>query len=588
MDSVSSTRECEAGAALPPALTAVIERVIRGTRLWPSEKRDVRAELESHFREGLIELADEGLPLDASIQVLCESFGNPDMAARLIRRGKKRGRPMLWKIAISITGTIVGLLAAGGGYAAYLKYGKPNPSVDYLAELNEPTELISEAQRAWPSLRAAILAFEPMPQALTDANGAAMRPGDEQWPEVQEWLAKNRPLMAELRDAASKPYYGFIYGGDDTTEFLKALAIRNRTGDIAQSIAENEADPLAPRLISILLPHLAEIRGVSRFLVLNARDHAANGQWESAWESLELCHRLGITMFQGKTLIEQLMGVAVVRLAQNELVEMLGERQGLLSKSELEQLAQSQFATLDLSVLTPHYEGERLMFSDIVQYVFTDDGMGNGRLIPSQYARVMSMGTEAPSGDGLLDNLGEDATLLAMAAQHADRVDTVARYERLWTESSRYRSLPLYDSNRDMADQLVRDLSEGGDAKRFALIATLMPSMSRADQLIRECAMSCDVVRAVVALARFRSDRGEWPAVADQLVPTYLDALPVDAYSGQPIRYMLDSQGTPVLYSVGRNLTDEGGSGVEYDERGYNARGTRTTMDMVFFPAAKK
>lgn len=583
---MSATRESVTGMALPPALTAVIERVIHGTRLWPSEKRDVRAELESHFREGLVELADEGLPLEASIQILSESFGNPDLAAKLIRRGKKRGRPMIWKAAISVTTALFGVALAGGGYAAYLKFAKPNPSVDYLQELNEPVELTPVAQRAWPVLRDALLAFEPMPRDLEILNGKSMLPGDAKWPQMHEWIEKNRTIITGLRDAVSRPYYGFVYGGPDTNEFLRALAARNQAGEWTDS-GDAEEDPLAPKLIGVLLPHLAEVRGVSYFLTLNARDLASQGQWEQAWDSLDLCNRLGMKLFEGKTLIEQLVGASVVRLAENEMLIMLTARQGLISPSEIRQLASSSFVASGSAEVNPHLEGERLMFADVVQYVFTDDGKGNGRLIPSQFHKVRWMGEAQPAGDGVLDGVGEDAGLYAMAAQHADRIETLQKYDELWREMERLRSLPLYDRDRDRVQDVIDELNKGENATRYALIGLMCPNLNHADRLIRECAMYRQAINVVIAMSRYRSDHGEWPAAIESLVPGYLDAVPEDIYNGKSLRYVRDEAGQPTLYSIGRNMIDDHGSAEKTADSDRPENTQKQPADMVFYPVSR-
>jgi hypothetical protein len=68
----------------------LIGRVIERTRLWPAEKTDVARELVSHFQEAY----DQGEGRDSMLA----EFGSPLLAARLIRRGKIRCRPVLWKV----------------------------------------------------------------------------------------------------------------------------------------------------------------------------------------------------------------------------------------------------------------------------------------------------------------------------------------------------------------------------------------------------------------------------------------------------------------------------------------------------------
>jgi hypothetical protein len=65
---------------------------------------------------------------------------------------------------------------------------------------------------------------------------------------------------------------------------------------------------------------------------------------------------------------------------------------------------------------------------------------------------------------------------------------------------------------------------------------------------------------AALGVERYRRDHGgQFPATLAELVPTYLDEVPIDPFDGQPIRYR--PGGTNVLlYSVGVDRTDNGGN----------------------------
>jgi hypothetical protein len=64
--------------------------------------------------------------------------------------------------------------------------------------------------------------------------------------------------------------------------------------------------------------------------------------------------------------------------------------------------------------------------------------------------------------------------------------------------------------------------------------------------------------RVVVAVERFRlTNREALPPSIDAVVPAYLPAIPVDPYSGQPMRYLAQPSGY-VIYSVGEDRKDDG------------------------------
>jgi len=69
----------------------------------------------------------------------------------------------------------------------------------------------------------------------------------------------------------------------------------------------------------------------------------------------------------------------------------------------------------------------------------------------------------------------------------------------------------------------------------------------------------------VVAIERYRRDHDEqWPESPQQLIPRYLEALPIDPFSGRPLLVKQTTRGYDV-YSVGMNRRDD--AGVDLDTR---------------------
>ncbi len=63
--------------------------------------------------------------------------------------------------------------------------------------------------------------------------------------------------------------------------------------------------------------------------------------------------------------------------------------------------------------------------------------------------------------------------------------------------------------------------------------------------------------KLAVACNRFQRDKGRWPAELQELVPEYLSEVPRDPFDGAPFRYSAEKG---LVWAVGKNLTDEGGS----------------------------
>jgi len=66
----------------------------------------------------------------------------------------------------------------------------------------------------------------------------------------------------------------------------------------------------------------------------------------------------------------------------------------------------------------------------------------------------------------------------------------------------------------------------------------------------------CSVVAA--AIERFRLNTGRTPGALSELMPVYLDTVPLDPFGAEPLRYVADATAYSV-YSVGLNGKDDGG-----------------------------
>ncbi|NOX99224.1 MAG: hypothetical protein GXP30_05770, partial [Verrucomicrobia bacterium] len=54
-------------------------------------------------------------------------------------------------------------------------------------------------------------------------------------------------------------------------------------------------------------------------------------------------------------------------------------------------------------------------------------------------------------------------------------------------------------------------------------------------------------------------EHGKYPSTLAPLAPNYIDALPLDLFTGNLPHYRIKADGTPLIYSVGLNKIDEKG-----------------------------
>jgi hypothetical protein len=64
------------------------------------------------------------------------------------------------------------------------------------------------------------------------------------------------------------------------------------------------------------------------------------------------------------------------------------------------------------------------------------------------------------------------------------------------------------------------------------------------------------LVAVMIAAKAYSDAQGRLPERLEDLVPLYLDALPLDRYDGAPLRY---ARAAPAVYSIGEDESDEGG-----------------------------
>ena len=76
----------------------------------------------------------------------------------------------------------------------------------------------------------------------------------------------------------------------------------------------------------------------------------------------------------------------------------------------------------------------------------------------------------------------------------------------------------------------------------------------------------------MLACRAFEEQMSRLPNTLDELVPAFLLSVPRDPFDGQPFRYAAERR---VVYSIGENLTDDGGT----DGR---KQGRRRPKDLVF------
>jgi len=133
--------------------------------------------------------------------------------------------------------------------------------------------------------------------------------------------------------------------------------------------------------------------------------------------------------------------------------------------------------------------------------------------------------------------------------------DDVAAYLRAMRTYERLATLPYYENVREW--NAVEWKSSGG-----VLSKTLTPSLAWAGSLAARADAQNRIFMLGLAMGRYRLAEGAFPSDLGQLVPKYLLAVPVDPFSGKPMK-MVQTKEQITIYSIGPDMKDDGGKPID-------------------------
>lgn len=544
-------------AALPGPVPAAILNIVRRTRLWRQEKADIARELIAHFRDGLASGADPAR--------LVEDFGEPAKVARLMRRAKKRSRPLAWRSMIYTRNAFAALcllvVITYGLLAARFFSGRPNVKHDYLADINAPAASTPEADRAWPFYNEAFARIpRPLPEELTQVVGMYgwMPPDDPRRPAFRAYIQASQPALELLAQGSARRHMGHIIS-DEEDPILKEDTASGRLHRPSGEAADGQ-----PMLLEVLLPSLGWIRSSARLtaddlqLALEERDSAR------AMRDLRILCSLSTHAMESPFLIGQLVGLAVMGLTCEQASHAVFRHGDLFTDDHLRELAHRLSSFGSGGTVRIRLDGEVAMFDDTLQHLYTDNGRGDGRIAGDGGQRVTSMlATASP--------LGPDQSRLARVAGPVTTAMTAGRaeirqlYQSMLAEVMTNAELPMWDRAELKITEKMEAWSNSWVmmAKYWPIVA-LMPSFDRIQPAADVATQRRDALLTALAIELFHRRHGRWPASLDEIVPGLLPAMPRDQFDGRPIKYLIQDGG-PVLYSVGVDRKDDQGRGPKHD-----------------------
>ncbi|MFQ6034643.1 MAG: hypothetical protein ACE5NM_02200 [Sedimentisphaerales bacterium] len=529
----------ERNNVLPACATEYIKLVVRKMRYRKKVRQDVKAELAAHFEDELKDCKTDEEKEQKARQLIAD-FGDVKLLAILMRRAKKRCRP-LWKKAL-VRGFQV--LAIFFLYllicASPLIIGKPTISVNYVDWLNEfVRQGRDEIDNARPYYEKAVELYVEMPDWLikskakwpTDFN-------DVQLQSLVSWLDDNQKSLETLRIAAQRPYYWSRY----------------------QKSGEGQ---LVETLMPDVMKSLAGYKNLARAMRWQIQLRAYNGDVDSALRDCAILLKFGNHLYGQGLLIEQLVGVAIEGLTHGEISTILKNTDVPADalrfvQDELAKQFKKQKPIISL-------EAEKVFWYDLIQRGFTDDGQGDGRLLKQGLPYVVQ------------DSKDFFGRLLTF--RYPSRQEFAAKIDEYFEQVDKLFEVTPWDLHNKEKDteKWNRTLEQSS-----LMLKIQGPAHERVSQIGWRMKTGREALLTVLAIMRYEKDKGRYPENLAELVSSgYLDRLPMDPFGGQPFSYSKTEDGF-ILYSLGMDFEDDGGR-LGLDSRG-KPRMWADTGDWVFWP----
>ena len=536
-------------ALVPENAGELIKSIIRQMRYRKKVRGDVAAELAAHFEDALRDCKSDE-EKEQKARQLIEEFGDVKLLGVLLRRAKKRCRP-LWRTVVARTFQTAGIIIVCFIlYVVWFLSGKPVITTDYVAELNRIVRpAADENLNAAPLYVKAAELVEALPDETKELLSKKYNEVTSEEKElIEKWLNENKEILELVIAGSKKPYYWQKYG--------------------------NEKNPDA--MIAILMPHLSGFRNLTRALRLRAQLKVEQGRYEEAFDDIKACYRFGRHLRGDKSLIEQLVGIAIEAMAAQTIRDILSEHR--IDSSVLAELQQSFEQMIADENHIVSFKFEKLFLYDEIQRCFTEDRFGGGHLYLQRATKVLFEVTGEKDKWQSYTNIPHVLFTHPNKQESREMADGVYDY---WERIACKSPAQIRAENIDIEKETM-ELIKGN-----ILLEMLTPALGRVCEIAHRNKADVEAALAIIAILRYKQDIGGYPDKLEKLINAdYLKVLPIDPYSGSSLVYK-KMDNNFVLYSFGRNFRDDDGK-MAYNKEGKPRwRGTEEEGDTLFWPVEK-
>ena len=322
-------------------------------------------------------------------------------------------------------------------------------------------------------------------------------------PEGKQWIEENNQLIDRLVTASQK--MGYYHPYRDDGEGL---------------------------VFAVLLPGAHRVRSAARVLHARAMYRLGNNEIDEAISDLVAIKRIGSKLNAAPFLVEKFVGVAVNGIAHDGICELLGSD---LNKQQLESLRAELSSVVLSQSKENHFFAERLAALDFIEWAsrgnFSTNYIGihdDVRLNFLFSARtIVDWEVAANSCGSIYDKLetiqssGQDAQKLSKMKQF---------FSEFEQRSDQIRGTSV------LGPMLAGSRSRGFIAGQLVCEHVLPAINSLEETNVRQLTRR-DLANVAIGVELFRLANNRYPTKLAELVPEYLDSVPLDRHSGQGIHF---------------------------------------------------
>ncbi len=317
---------------------------------------------------------------------------------------------------------------------------------------------------------------------------------------------------------------------------------------------------------------------------LNASENKFNGSFAEILASF----RTGVQLTASRRSSGQFIGMGMQQITCDDAFLILSK-----TKVDSNNLAEFQRQLENIFSKNPtkmDFTAEKYFMYDVIQHVFSDDGKGDGHLIPREVESLkifqsitnpqhrrdffevlddLFSGRSGQNREGQPD-LFRIALFGPYRKEHIETLDKAYQYQEALQNQTPWQLHSKGIDIKKQVDNMVKDLVLFKDwiISKYAI--------ERRHQI----KASEDALLIVIASLRFKAEKGKYPDSLQELVDTgYLKELPIDPYNDGPLTYKKTEDGF-LLYSFGADFDDDEGTYISY----WGQKGG----DQVFWPLEKK